>query len=300
MTTPAPTGGTGGSAEFALADHMEALGRVADEDERTWLFRVLDAYFSPPRLDRLLPILEKMEDYRIFELKPEDRGAALRRLQKRAASITPYSTPEQTTKLFQRIEARHEKRIGEAAKSGDLGDLEGVMDSSLTASKLAMWLVGRGLQSVDHLSLVRTNLETIFVGEKPLLGPALSSGDDRVLRLLEGMDIVGQVVLLAYLTDHLQELSPQFRHVFGRTNHVKEVFDGTFAQTISLLVEKLPKTDLAGELHRVSTEYDGIVPAVVFDAPTVLKSVNIMIMNANGAAHGLHRYPPLQLTPEAS
>lgn len=296
MTSVPASGEADGSAEFRLADHLDAIVSIADEGERTWLFRVLNGYSNPPRLDQLLPIIEKMEDYRIFDLKPADRKAALLKLQKRTASVAPSSSPEQTAKLFERLEARHEKRIGSAAAAGDLSDLEGVMDSFLTASKLAVWLVGRGLQTVDHLRVVRANLETVFVGEKPLLGRTAVFGDGRVLRHLAETSMVGHVLLLAYLTDHLQELSPQFRHVFGRTNHVKEVFDSTFVQTISLLLEKLPDTDLVGELKAVSPEYGEVMPGMAFDGPAILKAINIMIMNANAAAHGGRRYPPLQVT----
>jgi hypothetical protein len=287
--------------EFTLSEYSDALASIVDETEESWLFKVLDQS-SPSSLNRLLPIVEWMEDHRMLEHRPTDRKELLLKLQKRAAKMAPYSSAEQVTQLLDKIKNRHERRIGAAVRSGDLNNnLQAIVDSFFIINKLAIWTVARGLQNVEYLRVVRTNLETVFVGENPLLGKGLSSGEDddgAVLRFLARTSMAAHVLVLAYITDYLQELTPQFRHVFGKRNYVKEVFDDTFAQTISLLMEKLPSAGVVGELSTVSEEYREVIPGVDFDARNILKSVNLLIMNANSTAHPARPYPLLPVPSE--
>jgi hypothetical protein len=282
---------------FTLSEYSDVLASIVDETEGSWLFKVLDKS-NPSSLNRLLPIVEWMEDHQMLELRPADRKELLLKLRKRAVKMVPYSSTEQVTLLLDKIRSRYERRIGAVVRSGDLNSLPAVMDSFFIINKLAIWTVGRGLQDVEHLRVVRANLETVFVGENPLLGRGLSFGGDAVLRFLAGKSMAAHIVVLAYITDYLQERTPQFRHVFGRRNYVKEVFDDTFAQTISLLMEKLPGTDIVGELSTVSEEYRELVLGMDFDVRNILKSVNLLIMSANSTAHPTRPYPLLPVPSE--
>jgi len=282
---------------FRFADYSDALASIVDEGEGTWLFRVLGRS-SPSGLSHLLPIIEWMENHQMLEKRPTDKRELLLKLERRAAKIAPYSTVEQSARLIERVETRHERRIATAAESGDLNDLQAAMESFFIVNKLAVWAVGRGLQNVEHLRIVRTNLERVFIGEDPLLGKSVSSGEEEVLRLLARTSMAAHILVLAYITDHLQELSPQFRHVFGKRNRVKEVFDDTFVQTISLLVERRSGADLVGELKTVSAEYREIMPGLAFNVRDILKSVNLMIMNVNATARPARPYSMLPVPSE--
>lgn len=287
-----PNNEAGHPVEFTLSEYSDVLASIVDETEESWLFKVLDK-FSPSSLSRLLPVVEWMEDHQMLEHRPTDKKALLLRLQRRAAKMAPYSSTEQVTQLLDKIKGRHERRIGAAVESGDLNNLQAVMDSFFIINKLAIWTVGRELRDVEYLRVVRTNLETVFVGEKPLFGKDLGSGGDAVPRFLAGTSIVAHILVLAYITDYLQELTPQFKHVFGRRNYVKEVFNDTFARTISMLMEKLPGADTVGELSVVSEGYRELMPGMDFDVRNILKSVNLLIMSANSTAHPTRQYPLL-------
>ena len=92
-------------------EQFSVLNTIIDEDERTWIFKILSRYSQLPTLNHVLPIIERLEDYGFFDSDRITREEILWELQSRLSNIKPYSASEQIIRLINRFKYKHEKKV---------------------------------------------------------------------------------------------------------------------------------------------------------------------------------------------
>lgn len=254
-------------------DQFSALNSVVDEDERTWLFKILSRYAALPSFSYVMPIIERLESYGFFEMDSTRREEILWLLQARLANIRPYSASEQFTSLIDRLKQRHETRMNNAMNLKSIDQLQTVISSFLIINKLCIWLVRKEYQGVEYLRWVRWYVEIL------LLKKYINVEDPNQQRILAENKLLAYVVMLSHIVDFYQRESSKFRGI-GR-NYVKEAFETTFIDAIQLLrnmgIEKL-KSDLqslAKEFSDVSPEIDYSISMVIGRLNEIIKNVNL-------------------------
>jgi len=272
-----------------LPEQFSVLNTIIDEDERTWLFKVLNRYANLPSFNYVLPIIERMEEYGLFDLKPIDREELLLRLQARIANIKPYSATDQIIQLIDRFRLRHERRMHAAMESKDLNQLQTVINSFVMINKLIIWLVRRGLQDVNYLIFVKVNVEGLFDGKYIMLN------DPNEIKTIRENRLLAYVIMLSHTVDHYQMQSPKFREANPNTgrNHVKDEFERTFISAIQFLRE-VSEDDMGNDLKSLATEFADFAPEVDFATSSLMSRLNSMIDNVNRNPYGRYSFPPFK------
>jgi hypothetical protein len=253
-------------------DQFSALNSVIDEDERTWLFRILSRYAALPSLSYVMPIIERLESYGFFELDPRRKEEILWLLQARLANIRPYSASEQFTSLIDRLKQRHETRMKNAMKLKRVDQLQTVISSFLMINKLCVWLVRKDYQSVDYLRWVRLYVEVLF------LKKYIALEDPNQNRMVADNKLLAYVIILSHIVDFYQRESPKFRGT-GR-NYVKEAFETTFVDAIQLL-RNTGEEKLKSDLQSLAKEFSDVSPEIDYSVATVIGRLNGIIKNVN-------------------
>jgi len=257
-------------------EQFSALNTIIDEDERTWLFKILNRYANLPSFSYILPIIERMEEYGLFELKPIQREELLIRLQAKIGNIKPYSAKGQLIQLIDRFRQRHEKRMRAAMESKRVDQLQTLINSFLMINKLIIWMVRKGLQDVSYLRFVRKNVEELFNGK--YINPA----DSRQAQIARQSKLLAYVVMLSHAVDYYQRNSSKFGDVtrIAKRNHVKDFFEWTFVSSMESL-RKISESELRNDLKSITSEFTDVAPEIDFSVTTVLNRLNQMIQNVN-------------------
>ncbi len=274
-----------------LPSQFSALSTIIDEGERTWLFRILNKYASLPDFNYVLPIIERMEEYGLLELKPVEKEELLLRLQARVAEIEPYSASNQIVRLIDRFRKRHEKRMTVAIESRDLKQLPAAINSFVMINKLLLWLVKRGLQDVDYLRFVRKNVESLLEHNY------ISLNDQNEIQIVRETMLLAHVVMLSYIVDYMQSRSPEFQHTSGKRNYLKDTFEETFTLALNFF-RKASEGNLKKDLSATTGEYLEVIPEIDLDISTILDKMNRMITNVNGIPGKGYSFAHLQAGPE--
>ena len=253
-------------------DQFSALNSIADEDERTWLFKILSRYAALPNLSFVMPFIERLESYGFFDLDPARKEEILWLLQTQMLNIKPYSAPEQFTNLIDRLKHRHETRMANAMKTKRADHIPIIISSFVMINKLCIWLVKKEYQKVDYLRWVRLNIEQL------VLKKYFNLEDLDQQKMLVGNKILAYVVILSYIVDFYQRKEPRFRGI-GR-NYEKEYFDRTFVSAIQLL-QQLGLDTLKADLQSLMQEFVDLSPEIDYSVPVILSSINEIIKKIN-------------------
>ena len=267
-------------------EQFSVLNTIIDEDERTWLFKVLNRYANLPSFNYVLPIIERMEEYGLFDLKPVDREELLLKLQARIVNIKPYSATDQIVQLIDRFRQRHERRMQAAIESKDPNQLQILINSFVMINKLIIWLVRKGLQDVNYLRFVKMNVEGLFDGKY------ITMSDPKEIKVIRENRLLAYVVMLSHTVDHYQMESPKFRDVNPNTgrNHVKDEFERAFISAIQFL-RKVSEDDLGNDLKSLATEFADFAPEVDFAISSGMSRLNSIIDNVNRNPYGRYSFP---------
>ena len=264
-------------------DQFSALNSIADEDERTWLFKILSRYAALPSLSYIMPIIDRLESYGFFELNRANKEEILWLLQAQLMNIKPYSSSEQFTNLIDRLKNRHKTRMENAMKSRKIDELPIVISSFLMINKLCIWLVRKEYQGVDYLRFVR-----LYVEDLVLKYINLEDSDQR--RIVAENKFLAYVVMLSYIVDFYQRESLKFKGI-GR-NYLKESFEKTFVEAVQRL-RSLGEERLKADLMSLAEEFSDVSPEINYSASKVIGRINEMINNVN--LHNSRTYPIFSL-----
>jgi hypothetical protein len=265
-------------------DQFSALNSVADEDERTWLFKILTRYAALPSLSYVMPIIERLENYGFFDLDPTRKEELLWLLQAQLISIKPYSASQQFTVLIDRLKQRHKTRMENAMKTKKVDQLPIVISSFLMINKLCIWLVRKEYQGVEYLRWIRLYVEDL------ILKKYIDFEDPEQKRILAENKLLGYVVMLSYIVDFYQRKSPSFGGI-GR-NYVKEFFEKTFVDAIQLL-RTTGEAKLRTDLRSLAGEFLDVSPEINYSAELMIGRLNELIKNVN--LHNRTTYPPFMI-----
>ncbi len=231
-----------------------------DESERIWLFKILNRYSNLPTLNYIFPILERMEDYGLFEKENSTKEDLLLKLQNKFLKVSqqPYSTKEQLSQVIERFRKRHEKRVEIAISGKDADSIQIVIDSFVIVNKLILWSVYKNIENIFYLSKIREHIDNLKSGYLPLL---IKKGKNKEI---EDSQLLYHLLSLAYVVDYLQNSSEEFKKRYNpRTgrNHVKEAIDEVFKNAI-FSVRRLCNiaTIDVEKLGEVIKEYNEIIP----------------------------------------
>jgi hypothetical protein len=253
-------------------DQFSALNSIADEDERTWLFKILSRYAALPNLSYVMPIIERLESYGFFDLDPARKEEILWLLQAQLMNIKPYSASEQFTNLIDLLKQRHTTRMANAMKTRRVDHIPIVLSSFLMINKLCIWLVRKEYQKADYLRWVRLNIEEL------ILKKYFDLEDPDQRKMLADNKLLAYIVMLSYTVDYYQREEPRFRGV-GR-NYEKESFEKTFVYAIQL-VQTLGIETLKADLQSMAQEFTDVSPQIDYSVPAVLGRLNETIQKIN-------------------
>jgi hypothetical protein len=253
-------------------DQFSALNSIADEDERTWLFKILSRYAALPNLSYVMLFIERLESYGFFDQNPARKEEILWLLQVQLLNIKPYSAPEQFTSLIDRLKHRHETRMKNAMKAKRADHIPIIISSFVMINKLCIWLVKKEYQKVDYLRWVHLNIEQL------VLKKYFSLEDPDQRKMLVDNKLLAYIVMLSYIVDFYQRKEPRFRGI-GR-NYEKESFDRTFVSAIQLL-QQLGFDTLKTDLQSIMQEFVDLSPEIDYSIPAVLGSINEIIKRIN-------------------
>jgi len=257
-------------------EQFSALNTIIDEDEKTWLFKILSKYATLPSLNYILPIIERLEDYGFFEFDRTKREEILWELQSRIGNIKPYSASEQIVKLINRFKQKHEKRMKNAMNSRNIDQIKIVIRSFVMINKLLLWLVRKGHQDVHYLRYVRKNVESLFNKQY------IDFENLNHMKILAEHKLLAYLVMVSHTVDYFQRESPEFGKVIstkGR-NYVKEAFETTFITAIQWL-RKAMEEQLKSDLEVIANEFSYVSPEIDFSTSNVICRLNEMIRNFN-------------------
>jgi len=261
-------------------EQFSAFNTIIDEDERIWLFKILNRYANLPSFSYILPLIEIMEDYGLFELKPVDREELLWKLQAKMANIKPYSATDQIIQLIDRFRQRHEKRMKVAIESKSPEWLQTVFNSFVMINKLIIWLVRKGLKDVDYLRFVRTNIEELFSDKY------ITLTDPKEVQIVRENKLLAYVVMFSHIVDYYQRTSSKFQTTTTATgrNYVKDVFEETFVLAVQLL-RKISENELVNDLKSTAGEFVDLAPEIDFTISSILSRLNAIINNVNSSPY---------------
>lgn len=257
-------------------EQFSVLNTIIDEDEKTWLFKILSGYATLPSLNYVLPIIERLEDYGFFESNRIRREEILWELQSRLVNIKPYSASEQIVQLINRFKHKHEKRMKTAIESKSIDQLETILRSFVMINKLILWLVRKGHQDIHYLRFVRKNVDDLFNSKH------IDFENPNNMKVLAENKLLAYLVMFSYTVDCLQRKSPKFGKVVspkGR-NYVKEAFETTFITAIQKC-RRLMGEQINSDLEVIASEFSHISPKLDVSASNVISRLNEMIRNFN-------------------
>jgi len=257
-------------------EQFSVLNTIVDEDEKTWLFKILSRYASLPSLNYVLPIIERLEDYGFFESDRIRREEILWELQSRLGSIKPYSASEQIAQLINRFKQKHEKRVKNAIDSKNINQLKTILRSFVMINKLILWLVRKGHQDIHYLRFIKKNIDD-FVNSN-----YIDFENSNNMQMLVENKLLAYLVMFSYTVDYLQRESPEFRKIVspnGR-NYLKEAFEMTFITAIQKL-RKLMEEQIESDLEGISNEFSFFSPKIDVSTSKVICRLNEMIRNVN-------------------
>lgn len=252
-------------------DQFSALNSVADEDERTWLFKILSRYAALPSLSYVMPIIERLENYGFFELDPTRKEELLWLLQAQLLNMKPYSASEQFTGLIDRLKQRHKTRMDNAMKSKRTDQLPIVISSFLMINKLCIWLVRKEYQDVDYLRFVRLYVEDLVL-------KYINLEDSEQRKIVTENKLLAYAVILSHIVDFFQRESPKFRRI-GR-NYLKESFEKTFVEAAQLL-RRVGEDRLKADLQSLAGEFSDVSPEIDYSVQVVISRLNETVNNVN-------------------
>jgi len=269
-------------------EQFSAFNTVIDEDEKAWLFKILNKYANLPSFNYVLPLIERMEDYGFFELKPIDREELLWKWQAKIVNIKPYSATDQIIQLIDRFRQRHEKRMKAAIESKNPAWLQTVINSFVMINKLVIWLVRKGLQDVSYLRFARTNVENLCDSK------LITLTDPEEIKTIRENKLLAYLAMLSYIVDYYQRNSPEFQRMVGPTgrNYLKDTFEETFIRAVQLL-RKISESELANDLKSIAGEFGDLAPEIDFSTSSILSRLNQIIQNVNNNPYRKYSFSPL-------
>ncbi|MEM2129650.1 MAG: phospholipase D-like domain-containing protein [Candidatus Bathyarchaeia archaeon] len=257
-------------------EQFSALSTVIDEDERVWLFKILNRYANLPSFNYVLPLIERMENYGFFELKPIDKEELLWKWQSKIVKIKPYSTEDQIVQLIDRFRQRHEKRMKAAIQLKKHDWLQTVIDSFIMVNKLVIWLVRKGLQDISYLRFIRTNVEKMCNNE------FIDLTDQKEVQIIREKKLLAYLVMFSHVVDYYQRTTPEFVKLVtpaGR-NPLKDAFEETFVLAIQFL-RKISENELISGLKSLTSEFEDLAPEIDFSISMIISRLNQIIQNVN-------------------
>ncbi len=261
-------------------DQFAALNSIADEDERTWLFKILTRYAALPNLSYVMPIIDRLESYGFFDMDRAGKEEILWLLQAQLMNIKPYSASEQFTSLIDRLKNRHKTRMDNAMKSRKIDELPIVISSFLMINKLCIWLVRKKYQDVEYLRWVRWYVEYLLL--KQFIN--LEEGEQR--KVVTENKLLAHIAMLSYIVDYYQRESPKFRAM--DRNYTKETFEATFVEAIQF-IRKAGEEQLKDDLQSLAQEYSDVSPELDYSIPRIMGRLNETIRMVN--LHKSASYP---------
>jgi hypothetical protein len=202
------------------------LSELINEDEKIWLFHILDRLARLPTPSMLYGYLKRLDDCDFFEKDSATKEEMLLKLKLKFDAIASSPT-QQLKELLEKAIARHERRLNKWLANPDSSTAVLTVESFLMLNKLILWGVYRSDQTgltINTLRNVRLNTENFTV----CYAPVISRYSKEILR-----DLLSHVAVTAFLIDYMQSGSLDFRLTSnGRRNYLKEVFDETAMKAI--------------------------------------------------------------------
>ena len=262
---------------------LPQLVGIINEDERIWLFRVLNKLASLPSPSMLFAFLRRIEDEELFDKDPATREEILLRLKLRFEATT-YSPEQELRDLIGRTISRHERRLQKWLTNPDPSTVAFAVESFLTLNKLILWAVCRSILNIDALRDIRVRMEDL----EKTYASSISTFSSEVLRSL-----LPHLAVTAYLIDHLQSTSPEFKLASGeRRNFLKDFFDETSLNAIFNVLRLCNCKLSLSRIKEALGEYSEFLPELKASAEAVVESLLRMIRSQ---AEIKHLYPLLEV-----
>lgn len=255
-------------------DQFSMLSGIMDESERIWLFKILNRYSNLPTFNYIFPILDRMEEYGLFETENSTKEELLLKLQNKflKASQQPYSTNEQLSQVIERFRKRHEKRVESAIRNKDADNIQVVVDSFVIINKLILWSVYKNIENIFYLSKIRGHIDDLKRGYLSLL---IKKGKNKEI---EESRLLYHLLSLAYAVDYLQNNSEEFKKMYNQRtgrNYVKEAIDEAFKNAIFSVKRLCNMATIDIEkLEDVIKEYNEIIPISTTPKEVILSIKN--------------------------
>ena len=231
------------------------LAAIIDENERSWLFRVLNRLAAFPSPGVVYRYLQTLEDQGFFESNPSTREELLLRLQPKLDD-SMYSPHDELRALIERTISRHKKRLEKYLATKEPSQAKLAVDSFLILNQLILWAVFRAILDVEALRDVRTNYDI-------LSAQFVSHAQEHSVDALQAL--LPHLAITAYLVDYLQSTSQDFMKAFNpRTgrNHVKDAFDKSSLDMISRVCTKGASQLTLQSIEQALPEYYDVVAGV--------------------------------------
>jgi len=262
-------------------EQYSMLNSLVSEDA-DWLFTLLNKLSKMPNFSEYIPLLDKLNDYGLFDGEM-NREQLLLKLRNKLAALKPYSHKEKLKEVIQRFISRHEKRISNAIKNHEYKSAKQVLNSFFMINKLILWSVKKDYEDISGLKHIKGNLED-FCGkdEKGYLQIMI---ENDLNELLKESTFFYHNILLLFIIDLLQNQSNDFRKNYIDRLHYSPLKRAFETSTIfclneihSIIDEKI---DLA-ILKEVKEEYEFLVPELKeLMAEDILKRINKLIEEVN-------------------
>ena len=262
-----------------LPDQYNILQGITSEDERVWLFKIFNKYAHLPTFNYIIPLIERLSDYGIFDLSQTSREDLLLKIQKQLTNIKPYDPQTRLQEIIERFRKRHETRLKKAQELDANEALPTVLDSFVMINKLIIWSVQRGLQDINYLRFVKGNIAGLTIEDDKFLTRVSPEN-------ITASGIIEHMIALTYIVDSLHRNSRIFdeKNKNERTgrNYVKESIDQGFIESISYALElaKNEKIQLQ-RLGHILEEYKPAIIDLTLSQEDAVEAINNMIDRVN-------------------
>lgn len=262
-------------------EQYSMLNSLISEDA-DWLFALLNKLSKMPNFNEYIPLLDKLDDYGLFD-EGIEREQLILKLRNKLALLKPYSHKEKLKEVIQRFISRHEKRISNAIKNDEYKSAKQVLSSFFMINKLILWSVKNGHEDISGLKHVKGNLED-FCG-KDEKGYLEIMEEENLIDLLKESNFIYHNIILIFIIDLLQSQSNEIRETnIERLGYspLKRAFE---TSTICCL-DKIHKV-IMGKLDleildEVKSEYQFLVPELKdIKSEEILQKLNKLIEQVN-------------------
>jgi len=187
-----------------LPEAYNSLQGISSEQERMWLFKILNKYANLPSFNYLMPLIERLADYGIFEMDQHEREELLLNIQNKLTNCKPYNPKTKLKEIIERFKKRHERRLEKTFEQDPSLSFLTIVNSFVMINKLILWSVNRGIHDIHYLRHIKKNMIDLSVKKKKIIG-------NIPFERLKNSRLLEHFIMLIYFIEQSHKNSWEFR-----------------------------------------------------------------------------------------